>query len=140
MRRTRRAQKIIALIQGDPGGICPELLCKILSEVGIRDTANLVVIGASMILAQAQVDIPVRHAPLNAEITFEHGEILHLDLLVGGIGDVPAAKVSAAGGQSSIDGIVFMPINKEPMHLGGNAFSVELGFARDFFDLKTPDR
>ena len=62
-------------------------------------------------------------------------EILHLDLDIEGIEDVPIAQVSAAGGQSSlvglktafglsidgvIDGICFMPFNKESMHMGGN--------------------
>ncbi len=150
-------KKTIALIQGDPGGIGPELLNKLLSETDVRDSANLLVIGAPEVFArgadQMGVEIDVQHAPFDAEIDFGDAEILHLDLPINGIGDVPVAQVSAAGGKSSIeglrrafelsqaglvDGIVFMPFNKESMHLGGNEFSDELGFARDFFDLKTP--
>jgi len=150
-------KKTIALIQGDPGGIGPELLNKLLSGQNIRQNANLVVIGAPEVFARGEdqmgVEIAVRHAPLDAEIKVDDGDILHLDLPIDGIGEVPVAQVSAAGGQSSIaglrrafelsrdgriDGIVFMPFNKESMHLGGNEFSDELGFARDFFDLNTP--
>ena len=130
--------KTVALVQGDPGGIGPELLHKLLSDDEVRNSANLVVIGAPEVFARGD---PV------------DGQVLHLDLPIDGIGDVPVAQVSAAGGQSSIeglrrafelsqagkvDGIVFMPFNKESMHLGGNEFADELGFARSFFDLKTP--
>ena len=152
------SKKTIAIIQGDPGGIGPELLIRLLSEGGIRDAANLVVIGAPEVFArgEAQMETSIenlRHAPLDAEIEVAEGEILHLDLPIDGIGEVPVAKVSPQGGKSSIaglrrafelsrdgliDGAVFMPFNKESMHLGGNEFSDELGFARQFFDLKTP--
>jgi len=150
-------KKTIALIQGDPGGIGPELLHKLLSDRDVRDSANLVVIGAPEIFARGEAqmgsEIAVRHADLHAEINIDDGEILHLDLPVDGIDEVPVAQVSAPGGRSSIeglrrafelakegriDGVVFMPFNKQSMHLGGNEFTDELGFAREFFDLKTP--
>ena len=143
----------IALVQGDPAGIGPELLVKLLCEDGVRSAARLVVVGAPEIFARGedhagQVVDNIRHAGLEAEIGFESDEVLHLDLTVDGIGEVPVSRVSAAGGQSSmrglhkalelardriVDGIVFMPFNKESMHLGGNDFADELGFARDFF-------
>lgn len=150
-------KKTIALIQGDPGGIGPELLHKLLSDQDVRESANLIVIGAPEVFARGEdqtgASIAVRHAALDAETRIRDGEILHLDLPVDGIADVAVAEVSAPGGQSSIeglrrafelsrsgqvDGVVFMPFNKESMHLGGNPFADELGFARDFFDLKTP--
>ena len=151
-------KKTIALIQGDPGGIGPELLIRLLSEQSVRDAANLVVIGAPEIFARGEKQVGieiegVRHAPFEAPIDLAEGEILHLDMEIDGIADIPVASVSSEGGQSSIaglkrafelsrdgliDGAVFMPFNKESMHLGGNQFADELGFARDFFDLKTP--
>lgn len=150
-------KKTIALIQGDPGGIGPELLVRLLSDPEVRASANLVIIGAPEILArgEAQMDTQIqglRHAPLDAPIDIAEGEILHLDLDIERIGDVPVARVSTAGGKSSIaglrrafelsrdgliDGAVFMPFNKSSMHMGGNDFTDELGFARDFFGLTT---
>ena len=150
-------KKTIALIQGDPGGIGPELLVRLLSDETTRASANLVIIGAPEILARGEEQVGtqiegVRHAPLNAPIDTTEGEILHLDLEVEGIDDVPVAEVSAAGGKSSInglrrafelsrdgliDGAVFMPFNKTSMHMGGNDFTDELGFARVFFGLTT---
>ena len=150
-------QKTIAMIQGDPAGIGPELMIRLLSDEDLRKSANLVVIGAPEIFARGEAQVGmkiegVRHADLDAEIDIGPDEILHLDLPIDDIGDVPVAQVSAAGGKSSIeglrrafelslsgqiDGAVFMPFNKESMHLGGNDFTDELGFARDFFQLKT---
>ena len=147
----------LALIQGDPAGIGPELLVKLLCDEEVRSAANLVVIGAPEVLARGQEQTgltveDLRHIEADAGIEPAVDEILHLDLAIEGIGDVPVAQVSAAGGQSSIgalrkafelakdglvDGVVFMPFSKESMHLGGNAFSDELGYARDFFRLKT---
>ncbi|MEM6988140.1 MAG: 4-hydroxythreonine-4-phosphate dehydrogenase PdxA [Pseudomonadota bacterium] len=149
--------KTIALIQGDPAGIGPELLISLLSDDAIRSSANLVVIGAPEVFARGEAQLGmtidrVRHEPLDAPLQFAPGEIIHLDLELPGIADVPVATTSALGGQSSlrglqrafelkrdgfIDGAVFMPFNKESMHKGGNAFSDELGFASHFFDVKT---
>ena len=147
----------LALIQGDPAGIGPELLVKLLCDEEVRAAADLVVIGAPEVFERGQEQTGltvgnVRHAEPDAGVELAEDQILHLDLAVEGIGDVPVAQVSSAGGQSSIaglrrafelardgqvDGIVFMPFNKESMHLGGNAFTDELGFARDFFRLRT---
>lgn len=151
-------KKTIALIQGDPAGIGPELMARLLDEDENRQKANLVVIGAPAVFArgEAQTDTAienVRHAAPDAEIDVAAGEILHLDLEIDGIEDVPVGRVSPEGGRSSIeglrrafelskegsiDGAVFMPFNKESMHIGGSEHPDELGFARAFFDLKTP--
>ena len=150
-------KKTIAFIQGDPGGIGPELLVRLLSDEAVRQSAKLLIIGAPEILARGEAQMDrviegVRHAPIDAPIDIADGEILHLDLDIDGIGDVPVAEVSGAGGTSSIeglrrsfelfrdgmiDGTVFMPFNKSSMHIGGNNFTDELGFARDFFELST---
>lgn len=150
-------KKTIALLQGDPAGIGPELLIRLLSDEDVRAAANLVVIGAPEVFARGEAQMGVtiegvRHAPIDAPIEVADGEVLHLDLPIAGIADVPVAQTSEAGGASSIealresfkrnlsgevDGVVFMPFNKESMHKGGNDFTDELGFARKFFDLKT---
>lgn len=149
--------KTIAIVQGDPGGIGPELLIKLLRQSKARQQANLIVIGdpTSFNRGQDQTAMQVsgvRHAALDAATAPAKGEILHLDLQIDGIADVPVASVSAAGGRAALqgleralelyrdkraDGIIFMPFNKESMHLGGNQFSDELGFARQFFKLTT---
>lgn len=149
-------RKTLVLIQGDPAGIGPELLIKLLLQEGVREGAKLIVVGDPAIFARGEAQVgaeieSVRHAPLDAAVEIAEGEILHLDMPVDGIAEVPVAQVSGPGGASSIsglhraleltrdgiaDGIVFMPFNKESMHLGGNEFTDELGYARDFFQLK----
>jgi 4-hydroxythreonine-4-phosphate dehydrogenase len=150
-------RKTLIVIQGDPAGIGPELLIKLLDEEGIREQAKFVVVGDPAVFERGEKQVGVkiegvRHAALDAALDMVEGEFLHLDLLVDGIEQVPLAQVSAAGGASSIsglhralelakdglvDGIIFMPFNKESMHLGGNNFKDELGYASEFFDLKT---
>ena len=150
-------KRTIALIQGDPGGIGPELLVRLLEMDEVREAANLMVIGAPEILGRGEHHAGSRipnllHIDSDAKFDFVNGAVLHLDLDIPEIGQTIVGHVSAAGGKASIeglrcafelalrgrvDGIVFMPFNKESMHLGGNAFADELGFARDFFSLKT---
>ncbi len=146
---------VIGLVQGDPAGIGPELMVKLLSDETVRDRARIVIIGAPSVIKRGEetvgVEIPRQHVETLSRETIDD-KILHLDLEVEGIDDVPIAQVSAAGGQSSltglktafglskegvIDGICFMPFNKESMHMGGNPFMDEIGFARDYFDIDT---
>lgn len=146
---------VIGLVQGDPAGIGPELMARLLAEEAVRERARLAVIGAPSVFARGEeiagTAIPRRHVTaLSREEIGE--EVLHLDLDIEGIGEVPLAEVSAAGGRSSLeglgtafglaqegvlDGICFTPFNKESMHLGGNPFMDEIGFARDFFGVDT---
>lgn len=146
---------VIGLVQGDPAGIGPELMVRLLHEEEVRDRAHIVIIGAPSVIArgEAATELPVERRHLSQLDTdaIAH-ELLHLDLHIEGIEDVPIASVSAAGGQSSltglktafelskegiIDGVCFMPFNKASMHKGGNRFMDEIGFARDFFGITT---
>lgn len=149
---TRKAR--IGVIQGDPAGIGPELLVKLLGDAEIRDRAEVVIIGDPRVLAVGEAvvgeTLPCRHVTAFERAEFPENGVLHLDLDIAGIDGVPLAEVSAEGGQSSIeglrtafelaregaiDGVCFMPFNKQSMHLGGNDFSDELGYARNFFGL-----
>ncbi len=146
---------VIGIVQGDPAGIGSELMVKLLSDQNVRARAKVVIIGAPSVLERGESIVGKaidRHhvASYTGAITSE--TIEHIDLEIPGIKDVPLAEVSAAGGLSSltglrmafelsekknIDGICFMPFNKESMHLGGNPFMDEIGFARDYFGIDT---
>jgi 4-hydroxythreonine-4-phosphate dehydrogenase len=145
----------IALLQGDPAGIGPELLLKLLSAEDVRGAANLLVIGDPRIFARGQeatgiVIDGLRHVADAADIDFSDGAVLHFDLAFEGIDEVPLSQVSAVGGRSSVGalhqaleltraglvhGIIFMPFNKESMHLGGNEFTDEMGYSKNFFGI-----
>ncbi|MEH6651699.1 MAG: 4-hydroxythreonine-4-phosphate dehydrogenase PdxA [Motiliproteus sp.] len=148
-------KKTVAILQGDPAGIGPELLIKLLTEQGAIDRANILVIGDPVVFSRGEHTVGttianVRHITDACQLDFSDGAINHLDISFDEIAAVPVATVSAAGGASSIgalqrslelsrdgqvDAIVFMPFNKESMHLGGNAFTDELGYARQFFGI-----
>ncbi len=150
--------RTLALLQGDPAGIGPELLAKLLSQEDVRSTARIVVIGDPRIFArgeqQAGLNVEgVRHVPPDVPVEFRGDEILHIDLAIDGIDAVPLGTASREGGDSSLQalhrslelardgiaqGIVFMPFNKQSMHLAGNPYADEMGYARAFFGIETP--
>ncbi|MTH95436.1 4-hydroxythreonine-4-phosphate dehydrogenase [Roseibium sp. RKSG952] len=150
-------RKTLAIVQGDPAGIGPELLIKLLNCDEVRKSANLVIIGDPAVfkLGEEQTGISingVRHAPPDTAVEISAGEILHLDMHFAGIRDVRPSQATAIGGNSSIrgfhralelsrdstvDGVVFMPFNKECMHLAGSQFTDEIAYATDFFKLST---
>ena len=145
----------IALVQGDPAGIGPELMVRLLQEDAVRDKANIVIIGAPSVIERGESTTGlqvVREHVRELDAGRLHTTLQHIDLHVEKIEDVPIAQVSAAGGKSSlqgltkafelsrsgvVDGVCFMPFNKSSMHEGGNQFMDEIGFARDFFGIKT---
>jgi len=146
---------VIGLVQGDPAGIGPELMVKLLSQPEVTDRGSIVIIGDPSVIERGEkvvgTRVPRQHISSYNARQAASG-ILHLDISIEGIKDVQSCKVSAAGGKSSllgletafklskeslIDGICFMPFSKESMHLGGNPFMDEIGFARDFFGIDT---
>ena len=38
----------IAIVPGDPSGIGPELIAKLLNDVGVMDAANIVLVGVNL--------------------------------------------------------------------------------------------
>ena len=146
---------IIAMVQGDPAGIGPELMVNLLAEDEIRDRADILILGAPSVIERGEQSvgktIERKHVNEADRDSIRQG-LLHWDLDIDGIADVPIAEVSAAGGKSSlagltqaftlaqqgtVDGVCFMPFCKESMHMGGNKFMDEIGFARDFFKMDT---
>jgi 4-hydroxythreonine-4-phosphate dehydrogenase len=146
---------VIGLVQGDPAGVGPELMVRLLQEPEVRDRAHIVIIGAPSVIARGEaatgLSVERRHVERIDVDAIPH-ELQHLDLKIDGIEEVPVAHVSAAGGKSSltglrtafelskngtIDAVTFMPFNKSSMHEGGNRHMDEIGIARDFFDITT---
>jgi len=150
-----KSKPLIAMIQGDPAGIGPELMIKLLSDDEVRQRADIAIIGAPSVIERGEsivgTEIDRSHVA-RFDRTLSRSALQHIDLDIEDIEKVPQSEVSAAGGLSSltglklafglakdksIDGICFMPFNKESMHLGGNPFMDEIGYARDFFDIDT---
>lgn len=147
----------IAVLQGDPAGIGPELLVKLLNSDDVSQSANILIIGDPRVFAAGEeiagkTGCNIKHISEPSEIDGIDDSIFHLDLHIDDIENAPFSKVSAPGGRSSIaalhqalqltrqglvDGICFMPFNKESMHLGGNAYKDELGYAKHFLGVES---
>ena len=135
---------VIGMVQGDPAGIGSELMIKLLADQDVRQRADIVVIGAPSVFERGEgiagSRIERQHTSAFDPACVQSAALQHIDLQIDNIKEVPLAQVSAAGGQSSlkglelafelsskkcIDGVCFMPLNKESMHLGGNPYMDE---------------
>ena len=144
----------IAILLGDPSGIGPELVSKLLSEE-ITNKANIVVIGEKNILEQGN-KISGKSHNLNFvesfdQINFKNGNKFFLDISKGKNQKYKIAECSEESGKSvlealnlaldlvkenKIHAINFGPFNKTSMKLGGNKFSDELHLMAKRLDVK----
>jgi 4-hydroxythreonine-4-phosphate dehydrogenase len=144
----------IAILLGDPSGIGPELISKLLSEE-ITSKANIVVIGEKNILEQGN-KISGKSHNLNFvesfdQISFKNGNKFFLDISKGKNQKYKIAECSEESGKSvlealnlaldlakenKIHAINFGPFNKTSMKLGGNKFSDELHLMAKRLDVK----
>ena len=144
----------IAILLGDPSGIGPELVSKLLSEE-ITNKANIVVIGEKNILEQGN-KISGKFHNLNFvesfdQINFKNGNKFFLDISKGKNQNYKIAECSEESGKSvlealnlaldlakenKIHAINFGPFNKTSMKLGGNKFSDELHLMAKRLDVK----
>lgn len=126
----------IAIIPGDPSGIGPELIAKLLNEDGVRETADILLVGDAHLWQRGaeQAGLPVELNTLQEEDLPDFAGLAHLDLNTIQPDEVEIATVSVAGGTTSlrcldkamdlamagfVDGILFAPLNKGSMTSAG---------------------
>ncbi len=138
----------VGLLLGDPSGVGPELVAKLLSGEDLDRDAQTVVIGEPRVLVRGE------------EIAGVALDVAPIDRLNGSDGpgpvllrgpeidpaEAPIGKATAACGHyvldsfrqalglaqaGELDAICFAPCNKQAMHLGGLAFEDELRFFVD---------
>jgi len=144
----------IAILLGDPSGIGPELVSKLLSEE-ITNKANIIVIGEKNILENGN-KISGKSHNLNFvesfdQISFKNGNKFFLDISKGKNQKYKIAECSEESGKSVLEAlnlaldlakenkvhaINFGPFNKTSMKLGGNKFSDELHLMAKRLDVK----
>ena len=141
----------IAILLGDPSGIGPELVSKLLCE-DITNKANIVVIGERQILEDGN-KITGKKSNLKYfnEINFESEDKFFLDISKDKNCNYKIAECSEESGKSvlealdlslnlvnenKIHAINFGPFNKTSMMLGGNKFSDELHLMADKLNVK----
>jgi len=144
----------IAILLGDPSGIGPELVSKLLSQNEL-DQANIIVIGEKNILENGNKITGNSHN-LNfvekfEEINFEKGNKFFLDISRGKNTDYKLSECSAESGKTvlnalnsaldlaksnKIHAINFGPYNKTSMKLAGCKYEDELHLIADKLEVK----
>jgi 4-hydroxythreonine-4-phosphate dehydrogenase len=143
----------VALLLGDPSGIGPELVAKLLGGGDLDPEVQTIVLGDPSVLARGQtiagvdLDVPVVGSPDDFD---GPGPILLQGPAVD-LAETPIGKATAAAGQyvldsfrqalglakaGELDAICFAPCNKQAMHMGGLEFEDELGFFVDVLGFK----
>lgn len=126
----------LALIPGDPSGIGPELIAKLLQEEGVREAADILLIGDEHVWRQgaAQAGLSLELPRVDeAGIESLHG-LAWLPMETIDPEDVQIATVTEAGGRCSlrcldkaldlardgkVDGVLFGPFNKAALTRAG---------------------
>jgi len=137
----------IGIIPGDPSGIGPELITRLLADTDVREKADILLIGDRHIFEQGQAVAGESHAMTETDAsqgdwTKLDGLALHaMDTIEAD--DIQVAEVTEAGGASVlktldqalsfaqdgvIDAIVFGPFNKASMHKAGIGHDDELHY------------
>ena len=138
---------VIAVTMGDPSGIGPELIIKVLSKKEAYDRCNPFVIADPEVISKtagllgSDIEIRTIENAADARYAFPSMDVLCPEAL-----DVPAiqwGKVDAAMGKAAagclekafrlamegeVDGVVSAPLNKEAFHKAGFDYLDELGF------------
>jgi len=144
----------IAILLGDPSGIGPELVSKLLTEK-ITDSANLIVIGEKNILEDGNKisgsSQNLKYVDNFDQIDFEEGNKFFLDISKGKNHNYKLSKCSKESGESvlsalnlalelakenKIHAINFGPFNKTSLKLGGNKYSDELHLMAEKLEVK----
>ena len=139
----------IALVQGDATGIGPELMAKLLAEPETRERANILIVADRRVFeagcAVAEQDIEVRRIVDIADADFSDSRPNLLDLDCLDPATVTPGQVSEAAGRAvllgfgkaldlakagQVDGVCFMPFNKEALHRAGIDQEDELQWAK----------
>jgi len=126
----------IAIVPGDPAGIGPELIARLLNEEGVLDAANILLVGDEHLWRQGarQAGLPVDLTEIGEDEIAHQSGLSWLPMETISPEDVKIAEVTVAGGTTSlrcldkaldlavegkVDGVLFGPFNKASMTSAG---------------------
>ncbi len=145
----------IGIIPGDPAGIGPELIARLLTSDGVAEAADILLIGDPHVFEVGQyvAGCPFAMTPVDAMGEWRRAPAFALDAMhTIDPDDVTPAQVSRACGASvlrtldralalaqagQIDAIVFGPFNKAAMHLAGLGHEDELHYMAEKLGVTT---
>jgi 4-hydroxythreonine-4-phosphate dehydrogenase len=152
-----REKPLIAVAMGDPAGISPELLARLLAEPDIRPLATFVIFGDGRVL-----NMGAKVAGLVPEVTRIQSEDalpedqsrpILVDLANLDLGGVTIGKATLAGGKFATenfrralqlaasgraDAVFFTPFNKAAMRFAYPGYDDEIRFIRDVIGSDAP--
>jgi 4-hydroxythreonine-4-phosphate dehydrogenase len=147
----------IAIAMGDPAGISPELLAKLLAEPDIRPLARFVIFGDSRVLEMgakaAGIHPDVARATSESALPAGENRPIFIDLANCDMGGVTIAKATLAGGNfatdnfrralklaasGGADAVFFTPFNKAAMRFAYPEYDDEIRFVRDVIASNAP--
>ncbi|MDH2240056.1 4-hydroxythreonine-4-phosphate dehydrogenase PdxA [Pigmentiphaga sp. GD03639] len=155
---TTPLRPVVALTLGDPAGIGPELVARLLSRPDVPRRANIVLVGDPWLWEQGQrvagVRVGTRPVEDFAEVRARPDADVPAFLPMNTVDpvDVIVGKARAAGGKSvlqvldrcmtaamdgQIDAICFAPLNKHAMKLGGLRHEDELHHFAEYLGVTT---
>jgi 4-hydroxythreonine-4-phosphate dehydrogenase len=128
----------LAMLPGDAAGIGPEVAVKLLAQPGTLERADVVVLGDRRVIAVGErvagIELALANVPSLARADAIAGRINFVDVPLRGAAVPATGKSSVEAGQAAldglrlaaeaaqrgnVDGIVFAPLNKHSMRLGG---------------------
>ena len=147
-------KKKVAVLLGDPSGIGPELVTRLLNEQ-ISDEANIVVIGEKKILEDGEnisgKKVDLKFVDKFEDVNFDDKTKYFLDISKGTNRTYKHGEVSAESGKSvleamdlslelakqkKIDAINFGPMNKTSLMMGGCQYNDEHDFMQNKLEMK----
>lgn len=149
----------LALVTGDPAGIGPELMARLLAEPEVREAAAVLALGDARVLARGCEQAGVRpELEIGRELaTLERhlgrGRPVFWDRADCDPQDCPPGEVSAAAGRSAlanfraaldlaadrrVDAVVFTPFNKQAIRLEHPSYEDEAVEAAEHLGLEAP--
>jgi len=148
---------VIAIALGDPSGISPELLARILVEPDLRPAARYVVFGDKRLLdlgaSDAKVDPGVRVIRDGDAVPSDSDQPVFIDLANHDPADLQRGKATLAGGKAATDNfrralkfaasgqadaVFFTPFNKAAMRFAYPGYDDEIRFVRDAIGFEGP--
>lgn len=147
----------IAMVLGDPAGIGPELIARLLAEPEVRSQANVILIADEAEMRRgmriAGTEFPYRRVESLDQLEFHNDTPLFYDFRGDTVGEFPRSEASVIGGRYSLDtleqalrlteagttdSVLFGPLNKTSLHMAGMAHSDELHWFAELLDFHGP--
>lgn len=148
---------VIAVAMGDPSGISPELLARLLIEADLRHAARYVVFGDKRLLdmgaADGKADPDVRVVSERDAVPSDGDKPVFVDLANHDPADLQRGVATLAGGKAATDNfrralrfaasgkadaVFFTPFNKAAMRFAYPGYDDEIRFVRDAISFEGP--